>query len=272
MADPPPPPLSSTKPTYLEPSALGTKEYWDALYQTERANHAANPADTGTVWFDDSRAETKLVSFLRGAAARGALDRATTTFLDLGCGNGSLLRALRADGWAGRGVGVDYSAASVALAREVTEEEEEEGKGEENEGGRLEFMVWDILRDEPGALGQQQQQSPQSQQGWDVVLDKGTFDAVSLSDERDGAGRRVCEGYRERVLALLRPGGWFLVTSCNWTEAELQGWFSKREEQDEEEGRLEVVGKVEYPSFSFGGVKGQTISTLCLEKKNGKTA
>ena len=106
--------------------------------------------------------------------------------------------------------------------------------------------------------------------GWDVVLDKGTFDAVSLSDERDAAGRRVCEGYRARVLRLLAPRGLFVVTSCNWTEAELKGWFEGGDEGGEGdaggEARLREVGRIQYPSFSFGGVKGQTISTLCFMK------
>ncbi len=32
-------------------------------------------------------------------------------------------------------------------------------------------------------------------------------------------------------------------------------------------GRLERAGKVNYRTFSFGGVKGQTISTLCFQKR-----
>ena len=110
--------------------------------------------------------------------------------------------------------------------------------------------------------------------GWDVVLDKGTFDAVSLSDERDGTGRRICEGYRSRVLRLLRPGGIFLLTSCNWTEAELRGWFEGAEEPSTAAfggggggARFEQAGRIEYPSFSFGGAKGQTISTVCFVKR-----
>jgi hypothetical protein len=101
--------------------------------------------------------------------------------------------------------------------------------------------------------------------GWDVVLDKGTFDAVSLSDEQDNQGRRICEGYGERVLQLLRAGGIFVVTSCNWTEKELREWFEAKTEGPGGE-RLRLAGRIEYPSFSFGGVKGQTISTLCFEK------
>lgn len=94
------------------------------------------------------------------------------------------------------------------------------------------------------------------------MLDKGTFDAISLSEEKDSQGRRLFEGYCERVLPLVRRGGIFLLTSCNWTESELRSWFENSESSD----GFRVVGKVEYRTFSFGGAKGQTISTLCFRR------
>jgi hypothetical protein len=148
----------------------------------------------------------------------------------------------------------------------------------------VEFKVWDVLN---GPLTDLLPTTPTpagtdspapASRGWDLVLDKGTFDAVSLSGERDRLGRRICEGYGARVLQLLRPGGIFLVTSCNWTEAELRDWFEENNKMTqtqptttEETGgatgaRLRLAGKIEYPSFRFGGVQGQTISTLCFEK------
>lgn len=106
----------------------------------------------------------------------------------------------------------------------------------------------------------------QEGQGWDVVHDKGTFDAISLSEEADARGRRVSEGYKARVVRLVRPAGLFLVTSCNWTEEELEGWFGEGS-ADVEGGAFVRVGRVNYPSFSFGGVKGQAISTLCFQRR-----
>jgi len=297
---------------------------WDALYASELTNHSTNPSDEGTVWFDDSDAEAKLVSFLDSRASALDLSKPATSFLDLGCGNGSLLFALRDDGWEGPLMGVDYSEASVALAvrvgegrRRRAEEEEEEEEEEEGEdakaerkkrkkkkdkktsylpqdvvdgnahdhpvsapsprGKKVDFMVWDVLAGPLDAVRRRRSDTNKEENGdpavaatttttttagWDVVLDKGTFDAVSLSNQRDDAGRRICEGYRDRVLQLLRPGGIFLVTSCNWTEAELRGWFGGESEM----GRLRQVDRVEYRSFSFGGVKGQTISTVCFMK------
>ncbi|KAI1761039.1 hypothetical protein GGR53DRAFT_507145 [Hypoxylon sp. FL1150] len=186
-------------------------------------------------------------------------------------------------------LGVDYSRQSVEFARRIARERarererllpttqspddnnstsvEEKGAGGEGEAREeVEFLEHDILRTPPSAL-----LSGAQARGWDVVLDKGTFDAISLSSETDPiTGRRVSESYKARILPLVCEGGFFLVTSCNWTEEELRGWFegSKGEEEDEDtwRWRFEEVGKVEYPSFSFGGAKGQTISSLCFRK------
>ncbi|KAI1101529.1 putative S-adenosylmethionine-dependent methyltransferase of the seven beta-strand family [Jackrogersella minutella] len=264
-----------SKPTHLEPSELGTKEYWDNLYTTEITNHAHNPSDTGTVWFDDSDAEAKLVDFLSDSDLD--LSLSTTSFLDLGTGNGSLLFGLRDAGWRGRMLGVDYSRKSVEFARRISQsrtsppssisDPDSPRSSEEAEAEvDVEFLEHDILHASPDPL-----LTPPQSDGWDVVLDKGTFDAISLSSETSPTtGRRVAESYKTKITPLVREGGLFLVTSCNWTEVELQGWFEgvAKEEGDEktEQWRFEQVGRVEYPSFSFGGIKGQTISSLCFRK------
>ncbi|KAI0546264.1 S-adenosyl-L-methionine-dependent methyltransferase [Xylaria curta] len=290
------------QPAHLEPSKLGTKEYWDALYTTEIANHAHDPTDTGTAWFDDSDAEAKLVEFLEDPerAQELGLAESTTSFLDLGTGNGALLFALRDAGWQGPMLGVDYSEQSVRFARriertrrrqdEAEEEEEEEGDNRSHENANedgdvdVHFAQHDILHGSATTF-LDARFSPSVANGWDVVLDKGTFDAISLSaetlDNVDAGGpRRVSEAYGARVLPLVRESGLFLITSCNWTEAELRSWFEESSsaveeipptetggtQQEREFWGFEVVGRVEYRSFSFGGVKGQTISSLCFRK------
>ena len=164
-----------------------------------------------------------------------ALD-SETTFLDLGTGNGEMLFLLREEGgFTGKMLGVDYSANSVELARGVADAR--------HLSDRITFEIWDILGNTtgPGAF--------------DVVLDKGTFDAVCLS------GRiNVEEMYVRNVEKLVRKGGLLLVTSCNWTELELRNWF--------ESEVLSYCGKIQYPVFQFGGQTGQSISSICFHRTN----
>ncbi|KAK4230889.1 S-adenosyl-L-methionine-dependent methyltransferase [Podospora fimiseda] len=252
--------MAAEKPTHLEPSKLGTREYWESLYTTEITNHASNPQDEGTIWFDDSDAQSKIFEYLTEDLC---LPTETTSILDLGSGNGSLLFLLRSGGFTGPLLGVDYSSRSIELSQQIALTRQAEADENQDEDDKvdyltnLEFKEWDALN---GDISQVSRPNG----GYDLILDKGTFDAVSLSDELDAKGRRINEGYGERVLQLLKMGGYFLVTSCNWTEIELQKWFEGAE--GVKGNRLKMVGRIEYPSFSFGGVKGQTISTLCFEK------
>jgi hypothetical protein len=185
-------------------------------------------------------------------------------------------------------LGVDYSAQSVALAQQVAEQrlreggnedddEDDDDDDEEDEDEKrakhkpamvpVAFREWDVVA---GSLADalENDATDQPPREWDVVLDKGTFDAISLSDELDAQGRRLNEAYRDRIWRLVRPsGGLFLITSCNWTETELQQWFEGvGAAEGAETGGLQVAARVQYRTFSFGGVKGQTISTICFRR------
>lgn len=264
---------------------FGVFEYhsWDDLYTREISIHASDPTDTGTNWFDDSGAQDKVLEFLASHFSA----RRTPSFLDLGTGNGELLFGLRDEGWGGRMLGVDYSERSVEFARRINEtrqegyaaeadgtgkdeeaEEEEDDDDDEVTPSRepVEFAQHDILS--PPSSEDAPIRSGDQKSGWDVVLDKGTFDAISLSSATDGQGRRINEGYRAAALRLVKDGGLFLITSCNWTEEELERWFAgeSSEAGEDRAGRFEVAHRIAYRSFSFGGVKGQTISSVCFRK------
>lgn len=241
----------------LLPKFPANPRSWDSLYTTELQNHSSDTSDVGTIWFSDSGAEDKVISLLFDKIIEEKIlgpeiGLSNCSFLDLGTGNGHFLLRLRGveeeeeeedEKWEGRMMGVDYSEKSVEFARRIAGDK----------GASVEFVKWDIMSEAPEAILDGVQEG-----GWDVVLDKGTFDAISLSEERDERGRRVCEGYKERVMPLVREGGLVCVTSCNWTGEELRGWF--------EGDGLEVVGEVGYRSFVFGGEKGQTISSVCFRR------
>ncbi|PHH78530.1 hypothetical protein CDD80_6719 [Ophiocordyceps camponoti-rufipedis] len=225
-------------PAPLSPSELGTKD-WDNLYAHELQNHSLTPTDTGTVWFSETDAPEKMTSL---ATAHTPQPKHTATLLDLGCGNNTLLGTLRTQGWTGRALGVDYSEDSVELARRV---------GASSSGAAVEVAVWDVLHGPLDAV------LPDGGGGWDVVFDKGTFDAVSL------ASCAPCDAYVARVGRLVRaPGGIFVITSCNWTEDELIRWFAR-----DDSALFEVAGTACYRSFSFGGHKGQAVSTVCFRRR-----
>ncbi|KAL4890759.1 methyltransferase domain-containing protein [Aspergillus ambiguus] len=311
-------------PTYLSPSELGTKDYWEAFYArtlthigSKRSAAPPTPSpsrpakdhdsdsnsdsdesvddddDPGTSWFSEHNAPDKVLQFLTDEAFPLApCHHARPSILDLGTGNGSMLALLRTrGGFAGPMVGVDYSPRSVELARELQRLKihsaylaDEDGDAEEAVDTDIRFEEWDILHatdalSDAASAGNAPSLDwfPYTQGGFDIVLDKGTFDAVSLSDEvveeetEDAAAapkravrRRVCERYPGIARRLVRPGGFVVVTSCNWTEEELVAWFTRAE--DGVQDRLAVWGRVEYPRFRFGGKEGQGVCTVCFQR------
>jgi hypothetical protein len=214
-----------------------------------------------------------------------------------------MLALLRKKGrFSGRMVGVDYSARSVELARELQrvrghsayrtddeddddddddeEEDEDEGEGDNAdadtpEPAPIQFEEWDILGSKAVLSESGVKTSPTSDDvtlpwfpyeegGFDIVLDKGTFDAISLAD--DAKATRVCERYPDIARRLVRRGGFLIVTSCNWTEDELVKWFVAGKEDGEKKDALVVWGRVEYPRFRFGGQEGQGVCTVCFQR------
>ncbi|KAJ5997003.1 hypothetical protein N7522_008663 [Penicillium canescens] len=195
-------------------------------------------------------------------------------------------------GFRGDMVGVDYSRGSVELARELQrgrghsayrsdsedEIESESEDGSEGEDGAqaqseieieaspIQFEEWDILGStaplsetglpvEPTPTPTPENSLnwfPYSTGGFDIVLDKGTFDAVSLAD--DAKTTRVCERYPDIARRLVRRGGFLVVTTCNWTEEELVHWFTGGKGRGIGwlfGGELSILG------FGLGGMRGR---------------
>ena len=215
--------------------------------------------------------------------------------VDLGCGNGHLLLELvripphqgsqkppftrqhfptnqSSLGYTSL-TGIDYSHPAITLATKIADEQSRQ----------ITYQQHDLL-------------APSSPIGpFDLALDKGTFDAISLAEKEDDGKAHPADGYAKAVSELLKEGGILLITSCNWVEAELVGRFEECEfgpagglcafvEGRASRRRLQklIIGlfcpfsattdftvhsRVKYPTFTFGGVSGQKITTVAFEKK-----
>jgi hypothetical protein len=154
--------------------------------------------------------------------------------LECGSGNGTLLLSfLTTSSTSARPdptpqpfhlTGIDYSPLSATLSAQIESARrtslEEDGVDEDEEAinpVEIEWRTADLLRKD--FEGEQ----------WDLVLDKGTFDALALSQEEveESGGRLPSVVYPERVSRLVKKGGFFLITSCNFTEEEVKRRWTK---------------------------------------------
>ncbi|XP_067373973.1 EEF1A lysine methyltransferase 2 isoform X2 [Channa argus] len=89
---------------------------------------------------------------------------------------------------------------------------------------------------------------------FDICIDKGTFDAISLNPENMEEGKKL---YLHALKDCLKDKGFFAITSCNWTKEQLLVRFS--------EG-FEFVQELPTPSFQFGGKIGNSVSALIFKR------
>ncbi|OCB85326.1 hypothetical protein A7U60_g7631 [Sanghuangporus baumii] len=195
----------------LQPSKLGTKEYWDTIYEQEITNFE-DFGDEGEVWFGQESVE-KMVSWAlsnvppspssSSSASPSVSSSSPPKILEVGSGNGNVLFALADAGYDPSYLaGIDYSPDAVRLARKIASER---GGGCE----KITFEEVDFLNLKleqrklcgiPKVGGGEKEEG--GEDGWTLVLDKGSYDAMALA-ERDEDGTRPSDSYPERVATLL---------------------------------------------------------------------
>ncbi|KAM6066838.1 EEF1A lysine methyltransferase 2 isoform 2-T2 [Chlamydotis macqueenii] len=177
----------------FSPSVLGTREHWDAAYERELQTFQ-DIGDAGEIWFG----EESMVRIIRWLEKQKVpLD---SSVLDIGTGNGVLLIELAKSGYTNL-TGIDYSPSAIQLSEKVREKE---GMSD------IKLKVEDFL-------------TPSAElSGFDICIDKGTFDAISLNPDNAVAKRKQ---YVRSLCSVLKPEGFFLITSCNWTKEELLNEF-----------------------------------------------
>ena len=170
-----------------EPSALGTRAHWKGEYSADlhrygeqgdpmlRSLTAAAHEDSedddeeaGQLWFGASVAAKHADLAAPFCATPGTL------VVDVGTGNGEVLCRLAERQRACSYIGTDYIADACVLARRVATSQRRDwneqcaGRGDTVQLPSIDFIVDDIFR------------SSLQAGSFDVVLDKGTLDALSL--------------------------------------------------------------------------------------------
>lgn len=129
---------------------------------------------------------------------------------------------------------------------------------------KLQFVTYDFVQN--SILGMTKLLATK----FDIVHDKGTFDAVALSVDQ-----QKLELYKAHAMEIINKDGFFIITSCNFTADELKQQFQDCKcffnRGKHNHGSLTlfltlqdftVFHELEYPTFEFGGSKGSTFCTM----------
>ncbi|MEJ1273730.1 EEF1A lysine methyltransferase 2 [Cricetulus griseus] len=191
------------------PSALGTREHWDAVYERELRTFQEY-GDTGEIWFGEESMNRLIRFVLLVCSSEFGLNIEMLMLVNEEVKHGF-----------SNITGIDYSPSAIKLSASILEKE-----GLSN----INLKVEDFLS------------LSTKLSGFHVCVDKGTFDAISLNPDNAVEKRKQ---YVKSLSRVLEVKGFFLITSCNWTKAELLDVFS--------EG-FELFEELPTPKFSFGGM------------------
>ncbi len=104
-------------------------------------------------------------------------------------------------------LGIDYSMDAVRLAQSIASTRNAEG----GEVCLCRFFYTKISSYISSRRGTDKSRSASEQ--WDLVLDKGTYDAIALSEKKDDdSGPSPLEMYTSKAAGLVLPGGVFMIT------------------------------------------------------------
>lgn len=181
-------------------SELGTQKYWDDVYSRDQENFKQF-GDEGEIWFGEE-VERRLVNWFQANVS------SESSVLDVGCGNAHLLIELFGAGFHSL-CGIDYSPTAVILAAKIAHDR--------NASIRLQEVDF-LKREHIMSLGR-----------FDIIVDKGTLDAISLACDTTEDRMQHLSTYFQHVRQLLSPNGQVVITSCNWTEKELTSFASQCE-------------------------------------------
>lgn len=201
--------------------------------------------DEGEIWFGKA-VERRVIDWIKTEIVKST---SNPCILDLGCGNGHFTKKLIEAGLT-KVYALDYSEKAVELSRKLVFPDNKADECINNRIFQADILnISSISRDHVELF--------------DLIVDKGTFDAISLNPDFSGHEKvskteMIADCFKKTLKSLLNPSALskFIITSCNWTSSELEQIF---------EPEFKVVGEIQHTKFVFGGKSGQDVSTLVFE-------
>lgn len=169
-------------------SKLGTKEYWDELYNEEINQFKNNNDLVGEVWFGE-QTQNKIIDYIKKYVSK------EKAILDLGCGNCEFLFKMFDEGYINLS-GLDYSDTFIEFVNEKI-------KVMNNPEIKFDLYCADINLE------------PLVNKKYDLIHDKGTLDAFMLFESNKN------ENYVRYILNISNKDTTFIITSCTFTKNEL---------------------------------------------------
>lgn len=133
--------------------------------------------------------------------------------------------------------GIDYSSNAIELSKQIAADQNLD----------IRYHVLDLLdeHDIRQQLGDAK---------FDIVHDKGTYDAISLHPENPADKRAAYINHLHRITA---ENGLLILTSCNWTEDELCTSLATK---------FSKHALIPTPTFKFGGKVGSVVTQIVFKR------
>lgn len=133
--------------------------------------------------------------------------------------------------------GADYSENAIELAKRIAADQDI----------NINYNVLDLL--DPQDI-----KSKLDGKTFDIVHDKGTYDAISLHPDNPTEKRSI---YIQHLYGMTSADGLLILSSCNWTEDELCKSFC---------GKFNKFKTIPTPTFKFGGSVGSVVTQVVFKK------
>lgn len=133
--------------------------------------------------------------------------------------------------------GVDYSEHAIELASQIAKDQQMD----------IDYAVLNLL-------SQVDVEQRFGNQHFDIIHDKGTYDAISLHPDDPHEKRNT---YISILHSMAAADGLLILTSCNWTESELCTAL---------QGKFEKFKMIPTPTFRFGGSEGSVVTQIVFKK------